>query len=95
MKTYQVLSIDAWGNRRDGFEWNEWFKVGTVTENTLDLYFQGKKKEFLNALKDQGIVNVSDLRITGLDDDQSNIVLTDRKTQRPIIAIEYFREVEV
>lgn len=23
-----ILSIDAWGNADDGFEWNAWYKIG-------------------------------------------------------------------
>ena len=26
----KVLSIDAWGNKKDGYEWNNWFNVGTI-----------------------------------------------------------------
>jgi hypothetical protein len=26
IKTFPVLSIDAWGNETDGYEWNQWFQ---------------------------------------------------------------------
>jgi hypothetical protein len=30
IKTFPVLSIDAWGNETDGYEWNQWFNVGSI-----------------------------------------------------------------
>lgn len=25
---YIVLSIDAWGNNEEGYDWNAWYRVG-------------------------------------------------------------------
>jgi hypothetical protein len=30
VQTFPVLSIDAWGNLEDGYEWNQWFNVGSI-----------------------------------------------------------------
>jgi hypothetical protein len=30
VQTFPVLSIDAWGNETDGYEWNQWFNVGSI-----------------------------------------------------------------
>ena len=91
MKNFKVLSIDAWGNKKDGYEWNNWFTIGCINETKLNL-FDKNKKEFLNELLKIGLINRSDLRITEFEDDQYNIILIDRKSKRPIIAIEYGRE---
>ena len=91
MKRFKALSIDAWGNKKDGYEWNNWFTIGCINENTLKL-FDTNKKKFLDELAKLGIINRSDLRITEFDDDQYNIILIDRKSKKPIIAIEYGRE---
>ena len=90
MKNFQVLSIDAWWNKKEGYEWNQWYKIGTVPESTLDL----RGKALLDTLLELGIINVSDLRITEIEIDDLNIVLLDKKTQRPLIAIEHFGSIE-
>lgn len=90
-KNFRVLSIDAWGNKKEGYEWNNWFTVGCINEKRLDLFYKNKKA-FLDELKEIGLINRSDLRITEFEDDQYNIILIDRKTKRPIIAIEYGNE---
>ena len=30
IQTFPVLSIDAWGNSEEGYEWNQWFHVGSI-----------------------------------------------------------------
>ena len=32
MKTYQIISYDVWGNRKDGFEVNNAFSTGIIIE---------------------------------------------------------------
>ncbi len=33
----RILSIDAWGNKQDGYEWNQWFNVGTIEKKDMEL----------------------------------------------------------
>lgn len=33
-KFMTVLSIDAWGNSEDGYEWNEWWSMGRIPADT-------------------------------------------------------------
>lgn len=30
----RVLSIDAWGNKEDGYEWNQWWEIGRIPVDT-------------------------------------------------------------
>ena len=82
MKSYKVLSIDAWGNSDEGFEWNNWFNAGNVT---LDI--DANKQAILEAMHNAGfITNV----IGGdVDDDGYNLVIVDKATTEPLFAIEY------
>ena len=49
LKTLPVLSIDAWGNPEDGYEWNEWFNVGTI-----DLDLDAENREIIQAMVNAG-----------------------------------------
>ena len=79
---YQVLSIDAWGNQEEGYEWNNWHKVGFIDISTRDTEQDILEKMYIN-----GFIN----NITGADieDDQHNWVVVDKKTREPVFAIEY------
>jgi len=32
----KVLSIDAWGNKKEGYEWNNWFTVGEISKEDFE-----------------------------------------------------------
>ena len=80
--TYKVLSIDAWGNENEGYEWNNWFNAGTIElpENPTD-------QEILKCAFDAGYIT----QIDGgdVEDDQFNYVIVDKKSREPLFAIEY------
>lgn len=81
-QTYKVLSIDAWGNPDDGYEWNQWFDVGTV-----DLNITADKQDILQAMFDQGFITQTEGG--DVEDDQYNLVIVDAVTREPLFAIEY------
>jgi len=83
----RILSIDAWGNKKDGFEWNNLFHVGDISKEELEKLDTDKK--LATWFMDNGYTNTADLRKITIEDDQYNIVLRDKKTEQPIFAIEY------
>lgn len=86
----KVLSIDAWGNKKDGYEWNNWFTVGEISKED----FENLKtdKDIAIWFCENGFTVNSDMRQILIDDDQYNIVIIEKKTGRPLFAIEYGRE---
>lgn len=82
----RVLSIDACGNETDGYEWNNWYKVGTIA-----------KQEFERVDREEGFIQWfiennyvwDDPQWLEIDDDSYNIVIKDKETQQPLFAIEY------
>lgn len=89
MKTYKILSIDAWADccgcdhtendMARCWTWNQWYTIGHCADipNTIEEAFK---------LVDG---DASKLNEYYLDDDQYNIVITEKKTNMPIIAFEY------
>jgi hypothetical protein len=43
------LSIDAWGNPEDGYEWNQWFNVGSI-----DLDLDAANHDIIRAMVNAG-----------------------------------------
>ena len=83
----KILSIDAWGNKNDGYEWNAWYTVGEITKNVFEALKTDKQIAqyfFVN-----GFTTNSDMRQIVVDDDQYNKVIVEKKTGRPLFAIEY------
>ena len=81
-QTYKVLSIDAWGNSDDGYEWNNWFNVGSI-----ELNINLSESEIMQAMFDAGYI--TDSNGDYVEDDQYNLVICDKKTKEPLLAIEY------
>lgn len=81
-----ILSIDAWSNGDDGWDWNAWYKVGTLA-----------KQEFERIKKEEGFISffIMNEYIIGkpylfdLNDDGYNIVILNKETHEPLFAIEY------
>jgi hypothetical protein len=82
MKTYKVLSIDAWGNPDEGYEWNQWFNAGEIKLASIE-----DDDMILRELQDQGFI--TDASKGDIEDDQYNLVVVDKVTREPIFAIEY------
>ena len=82
MKTYKVLSIDAWGNAKDGYEWNQWYSAGTIELDDIE-----DDDWVLREMQEQGFI--TDASKGDIEDDQYNMVVVDKITREPIFAIEY------
>ena len=84
IQTFPVLSIDAWGNETDGYEWNEWFNVGTI-----DLDLDAENRQIIQAMVNAGYLTRAALESAAVEDDGFNIVIIDKETREPVFAIEY------
>ena len=82
MKTYNVLSIDAWGNAEDGYDWNQWFNVGSI-----ELDIGADPKTILAAMHEAGYITQTEGG--DVEDDCYNLVIVDAITREPLFAIEY------
>lgn len=83
----RILSIDAWGNKEDGYEWNNWFNVGTISKEEFESLKTDKQvAAWFHA---NGFTTSSDMRSIYIEDDQYNIVICEKKTMLPLFAIEY------
>ena len=82
--TFPVLSIDAWGNPDEGYEWNSWHKVGLI-EVDLDEPGQNLVKRMI----DEGFIRPEAIDKVEVEDDGYNVVFMDKKTREPVYAIEY------
>ena len=84
VQTFPVLSIDAWGNQEDGYDWNQWFNVGTI-----DLDLDDENRQIIQAMVNAGYLTAAGLDVAEVEDDGYNIVILDKETREPIFAIEY------
>ena len=82
MKTYNVLSIDAWRDN-EGWSWNQWFDAGTIELDNLN------NRHVLAAMREQGYLADNSKGKVSIDDDQYNLVICSRNTNEPIFAIVY------
>ncbi|NBT33371.1 MAG: hypothetical protein EBT13_16140 [Rhodobacteraceae bacterium] len=82
IKTFPVLSIDAWTDGDDGWTWNNWYRAGTV-----DVDINAGTDAILHAMYDAGFITRTDGG--DVDDDQYNLVIVDAETREPLFAIEY------
>ena len=84
VQTFPVLSIDAWGNETDGYEWNQWFNVGSI-----DLDLDAANHDIIRAMVNAGYLTALALESAAVEDDDYNLVIVDRETREPVFAIEY------
>ena len=78
---YNILSIDAWGNAHDGYQWNAWYTIGKceiLPESESELFDLMVEKGFLDFPIDYFI-----------DDDGFNIIFCLKENLRPLFAIDY------
>jgi hypothetical protein len=83
-----ILSIDAWGNQEDGYEWNSWHKVGSIPLELWEDEENPLRGEALLAyLVEHGFLT----QVEGgeLEDDGRNWVVKDKSTGEPLFAIDY------
>ncbi len=84
MNDYTVLSIDAWGNQEDGYEWNSWHKIGTIE---CDI---NNQDSVISALVAANIIHADAWVNHGdIEDDGYNLVIVNRSTREPVFAVEY------
>jgi hypothetical protein len=84
IQTFPVLSIDAWGNLEDGYDWNACYKVGSI-----DLDLDGEDRQIIQAMVAAGYLTALALESAEVEDDGFNIVILDKETREPVYAIEY------
>ena len=83
----RVLSIDAWGDKSDGYQWNNWVSAGEISKDDFEKL--KTDKDFAVWFYENGLTNTADMRKIIIDDDQYNIIICEKKTRRPLFAIEY------
>lgn len=86
MKTFKVLSIDAWAESENSWTWNNWFTQNWSYDETD--YGPLTKESAMKFFKEFYINPKAEKRLEILDD-QYNLVLVEKKNQRPLYAIEY------
>lgn len=90
MQTFPVLSIDAWGNEEDGYDWNSWNNVGTID---LDLNLDAENRDIIRyiicAMIGAGYLQPIAKEACEVEDDGYNVVIVLKTTREPLFAIEY------
>lgn len=85
-QTVSILSIDAWGNAEDGFEWNDWHKIGDVP---LDVCSR-KPDEIITWMIENGFCTEAARTDADVEDDQYNVLICDKNDgNRPLFALAY------
>lgn len=78
----RVLSIDAWGNKEDGYVWNQWWEIGRIPVDT-------PKDQLLVAAHAAFIFDKPELPDGyALVGDGFNMVIEDSATGCPLYAFE-------
>lgn len=83
----KILSIDAWGNNKDGYEWNAWYKIGTIDKAVFESLDTNRK--ILKYMRDNDFLSEQSKGILSIEDDQYNVVICRKSNRKPLIAIEY------
>jgi hypothetical protein len=84
MKTFKILSIDAWaGSEPRSWEWNNWHTVGSWNS------IPDNNRAILKKMREDGFLNDKSKGRVAIEDDQYNIVIVDRSNNMPLYAIEY------
>lgn len=81
----RVLSIDAWRECDGGWTWNNWHKIGEVDAALCD----ATPRQLFRALRDAGYLSSDSAGRVAREDDGHNVVINDRATGEPLIALEY------
>lgn len=81
-----ILSVDAWRNG-PGWDWNQWYNVGKIDLATLETL--KTNRQILAYMRREGYLSEASAGKVGVEDDQYNIVITERSNGRPLFAIAY------
>lgn len=85
MDTYRILSIDAWSLEPGAWSWNNWHHVGNfpceLTNKSPRMIFAWLRKA--------GYLTASSAGKVAIEDDQANLVIVNRITREPLLAIDY------
>lgn len=83
----RILSIDAWRDG-SGWTWNNWFHRGNIDKATFEVL--KTNRAILRYLRDDaGALSDASKGRVYVEDDGHNIVIYDKSTGEPLIAIEY------
>jgi len=81
----KILSIDAWAGDEEGmWDWNAWYTVGEISKEEFET-LDTDEKILEWACKD--LITYADL--CGVEDDQYNVLITDKSNGRPLYAFAY------
>lgn len=81
-----ILSIDAWNYGDDGWRWNNWYKIETISKDEFERI---KKEEgFIQWFINEGYVKNFPDKLE-IYDDGYNVEIQDKETGEPLFAIEY------
>lgn len=81
-----ILLIDAWNHDNDGWQWNAWYKVGTISKEEFERI--EKEEGFIQWFINEGYVKNFPDKLE-ICDDGHNIQIQDKETNEPLFAIEY------
>lgn len=84
-KTIRILSIDAWRDGVGGWTWNNWHAVGSCPLSWCDY----SPRKLLRIMRAEGYLRADSVGKCAVEDDQHNIVVTDRRNGMPVFALEY------
>lgn len=84
-KTVSILSIEAWGNKREGYQWNSWYKRGSIEVDLIPSTNRG----ILKLMRSMGHLSAFSAGKVAVEDDGYNIVIVDRSSMEPLFAIAY------
>lgn len=83
---FNLLSIDAWRECEGGWTWNQWYSLET------DIYLaesQLTPRKIFSALRKWGYLTSESKGRVSIDDDGHNIVIQDKDTFEPLLALCY------
>ena len=81
-----VLSIDAWNDGDGCWTWNNWVRVGDAPFDAMNW----KPRQVLKYLReDIGLLSAASKGRLAVEDDQFNLVIVEKRSRRPLLAIEY------
>ena len=83
----RVLSVDCWGNKKDGFEWNSWYNVGLIEKTNFETL--KTDKQIAVWFQENGFTTTSDMRQITIIDDGYNVCICEKKSGTTLFAIEY------